>query len=131
MLSKEDYLMIQAQVDRGVYRKDIAAELGVHPRTIRRALKRGRAPSCRRERGSRLTPYKPLVDKLLQENVWNAVVIFREIQAKGYRGGYTVLKDYIRPKRELRKSRATVRFETPPGRQMQSDWGELWTKVGG
>jgi transposase len=72
-----------------------------------------------------------LVDKLLQENVWNAVVIFREIQAKGYRGGYTVLKDYIRPKRELRKSRATVRFETPPGRQMQSDWGELWTKVGG
>jgi transposase len=131
MLSKEDYLMIQAQVERGVYRKDIAAELGVHPRTIRRALKRGRAPSPKRERGSQLDSYKPLVDKLLQENVWNAVVIFREMQAKGYGGGYTVLKDYIRPKRVLRKSRATVRFETPPGQQLQSDWGELWTKVGG
>jgi transposase len=72
-----------------------------------------------------------LVDRLLQENVWNAVVVFREIQAKGYRGGYTVLKDYIRPKRVLRKSRVTVRFETPPGRQMQGDWGEIRTKVGG
>jgi transposase len=131
MLSKEDYLMIQAQVERGVYQKDVAAELGVHPRTIRRALKRGSAPRPKRERGSKLSPYKPLVDGLLQENVWNAVVVFREIQAKGYGGGYTVLKDYIRPKRVLRKSRATVRFETPPGRQMQSDWGEIWTKVAG
>lgn len=131
MLSKEDYLMIQAQVDHGVYQKDVAAELGVHPRTIRRALKRGGAPRPKRVRGSKLKPYKSLVDKLLQENVWNAVVILREIQAEGYRGQLTVLRDYIRPKRVLRKGLATVRFETPPGRQMQSDWGEIWTVVAG
>jgi transposase len=131
MLSKEDYLMIQAQVDRGVYQKDIAAELGVHPRTIRRALEPGGAPRPRRVRGSKLNPYKSLVDNLLQESVWNAVVILREIQAKGYRGQITVLRDYIRPKRVLRRGLATVRFETPPGRQMQSDWGEIWTFVAG
>jgi transposase len=67
----------------------------------------------------------------LRENVWNTVVILREMQARGYRGGITVLKDYIRPKRVLRPGRATVRFETEPGRQMQSDWGEVWTEVGG
>lgn len=132
MLSKEDYLMIQAQLERGVYQKDIAAELGVDPRTIRRAVKRGGAPPRgRRRRGSKLDPYKPFVDKLLRENVWNAVVIYRELQAKGYRGGVTIVKDYVRPKRVLRKSRATVRFETPPGRQMQSDWGEVWAMVAG
>ncbi|NIO74925.1 MAG: IS21 family transposase [Armatimonadetes bacterium] len=131
MLSKEDYLMIKAQLERGVYQKDIAAELGVHPRTIRRALRRGGPPRPTRERPSKLDPYKPLVDDLLKENVWNAVVILREIQAKGYDGGSTILRDYIHPKRVLRKSRATVRFETAPGRQMQSDWGEHWTEIAG
>jgi transposase len=131
MLSKEDYLMIQAQRARGVYQKDIAAELGVDPRTVRRALKRGGAPKPTRRRSSILDPFKPLVDKLLGENVWNTVVILRELQAKGYRGGITIVKDYVRPKRVLRKSRATVRFETPPGRQTQSDWGQIKTVIGG
>jgi transposase len=131
MLSKEDYLMIKAKLESGVYQKDIARELGVDPRTIRRALRRGGAPRPKRRRASKLDPYKPLVDKLLEENVWNAVVILRELQERGYTGGETILRDYIRPKRVLRKSRATVRFETPPGRQMQSDWGEIWTTVAG
>src|SRR5258708_7089767 len=37
----------------------------------------------------------------------------------------------MRPKRVQRKSQATVRFETAPGRQLQSDWGEIVTRVGG
>ena len=41
MLTREDYLMISERSDQGVYLKDIAAELGVHPRTVRRALQRG------------------------------------------------------------------------------------------
>jgi transposase len=131
MLSKEDYLMIQAQIERGVYKKDIAEELGVDPRTVRRALARGGVPVAKRRRGSKLEPYKSFVDKLLRENVWNGVVIFREIQARGYGGGITILKDYIHPKRVLRSGRSTVRFETAPGHQMQNDWGEVWTEVAG
>jgi len=66
---------------------------------VSRALKRGSAPAGRRrKRGSKLDPYLPAVDRLLAEGVWNAVVIFREIQAAGYPGCITVLKDYIRPK---------------------------------
>jgi transposase len=45
----------------------------------------------------------------------NAVVLLRELQAKGYAGGISILRDYVRPKRALRPSRATVRFETEPG----------------
>jgi transposase len=133
MLSREDWMSIQAQVERGVYRKDIAAALGVHPRTIRRALQRGGAPSGKRAgaRGSKLDPYKRQVDRLLGEGVWNAKVIFREIETRGYPGRLSILRDYIRPKRALRKSRATVRFETSPGHQMQNDWGEVWTIIAG
>jgi len=36
--------MIQERLRQGVYVKDIAAELGVHPRTVSRARQRGDAP---------------------------------------------------------------------------------------
>jgi transposase len=132
VLSKEDFLMIQAKVRVGVYQKDIAAELGIHPKTVSRALQRGSAPAVKRKpRRSVLDAFKPLVDELLAQGVWNAVVIQHKLAARGYRGGVSILRDYIRPKRVLRQSRATVRFETEPGRQMQADWGEIWTQVAG
>lgn len=132
MLSKEDFAVIRALKKRGAYLKDIAAELNVHPRTVRRALQRGSAPRPeRKRRGSKLDPYKETVDQLLAEGVWNGVVILREIQAQGYDGGPTILREYIAPKRALRPGRATVRFETEPGRQLQSDWAELVTVMAG
>lgn len=132
MLSQEDYMVIKALKKRGVYNVDIAAELGVHPKTVSRALGREGAPSqIGNKRSSKLEPYKEQIDALLKEDVWNAVVIFREIQEAGYTGKITMVRAYITPKRALRKSKATVRFETPPGRQLQSDWGEITTKIGG
>jgi transposase len=132
MLSQEDYIVIKTLKARGVYNTDIAAELGVHPKTVSRALKRGSAPTPpRAKRSSKLDPYKPQIDQLLAEGVWNAVVILREIQAAGYSGGVTIVREYVTPKRVLRPSKATVRFETPAGRQLQSDWGEIVTVIAG
>jgi transposase len=130
MLSQEDYIVIRTQKARGVYNVDIAAELGVHPKTVSRALRRGSAPKpSGTKRNSKLDPYKAQIDQLLADGVWNAVVILREIQAAGYSGRISILRAYITPKRALRKSKATVRFETPPGRQLQSDWGEIVTTI--
>jgi transposase len=133
MLNKEDWMNIQAQVAKGVYQKDIAMQMGVHPKTISRALKRGGPPSGKRPRArrSKLDPFKPMIDQMLREDIWNAMIILREIQANGYTGKSTILHDYIQPKRPLRKSRATVRFETDPGRQMQNDWGQVTIIVAG
>ncbi len=130
MLAPEDVLMIKTQAKRGVYQKDIAAELGVHPKTVSRALKRDTlGPQPRTPRASKLDPFKPTIDRLLAENVWNTVVILREIQALGYTGGSSILSAYVTPKRIHQPSRATVRFETPPARQLQSDWGEIDTLI--
>jgi transposase len=132
MLNKENFAVIKTLKKRGVYTKDIASELGVHPKTVSRALKRGGVPTGQRKRrGSKLDPYKSQVDDLLAGGVWNAMVILREIETAGYDGGSTILREYIAPKRALRPGRATVRFETKPGQQMQSDWGETWVELGG
>ena len=132
MLRKEDWAVIKALHERGVYQADIAAQLGVHPKTVSRALRQGSAPKGQRPaRGSKLDPFKAEVDRLLAEGVWNAMVIWRELQAQGYDGKLTVLRQYIGPKRALRTSKATVRFETEPGRQLQSDWGEIVTQLAG
>jgi transposase len=132
MLTQEDFMVIKALAKRGVYQKDIAAELGIHPKTVSRALKRDSAPARPpKRRTSKLDPFKPTVDRLLSEGVWNAVVVLRELEAQGYDGGISTLRSYITPKRALRPSRATVRFETDPGVQLQSDWGEIRTCVAG
>ena len=132
MLTKEDFAVIKSLSKRGVYKKDIAEELGVHPKTVSRALKRNQAPEKKRaKRGSKLDPFKKDIDQLLAKNVWNAKVILREIEAEGYTGGYTILRGYIQPKRVLRQGKATVRFETKPGKQLQHDWANIMTMIAG
>lgn len=95
--------MIKELHERGLYRKDIADRLGVHPKTVTRALKQGEAPSRRRRRQKyvKLKPYLGKVDELLAAGVYNAVVIYREIQALGYTGKIRVLHSYIEPRRAL------------------------------
>ena len=65
MISKEDFAVIKSLDQRGVYLKDIANELGIHPRTVSRALKRGSSPQRERKKGSsKLDAYKAKVDRL-------------------------------------------------------------------
>ena len=133
MLNREDWLMIREMREKGCYLREIAERVGCSERTVRRALRRGGPPPRRRSgvRPGKLDPYKAQVDQWLADDVWNATVIFAELQACGYTGGISILRDYIRPKRVLRKVQGTVRFETAPGRQLQSDWGQLETVVSG
>jgi transposase len=80
-----------------------------------------------------LDPYRAQVDQLLAEGVWNAQVIFRELQARGDAGKLSILRLHSAEARAAARSgdRVTVRFETEPGRQLQSDWGAIRTLVGG
>jgi hypothetical protein len=55
----------------------------------------------------------------------NAQVLLREIRQRGYGGGYTILKDWLHPQRSAAYAAAVRRFETPPGKQAQVDWGHL------
>jgi transposase len=50
-----------------------------------------------------------------------ATVLLREIVERGYSGGITQLKAYLAPLKR-REAEPVVRFETPPGKQMQADF---------
>lgn len=123
--------MIKQLHQRGAHLVDIAHQIGCCERTVRRHLAREAAPTGRvaKPRASKLDPFKPIIDQLLADNVWNAEVIFQLIREQGYICGTTMVRRYIQPKRVLRPSKQTVRLETQPSFQLQHDWGEIETVV--
>ena len=59
--------------------------------------------------------YKGVIQSRLEEfPLLSAVRVYEEVQAAGYEGGYTQVKEYVR---QVRPStcEAVVRFETAPG----------------
>lgn len=98
--------------------KGAAKAAGVDVKTVRRLL---RGPTERPGRASRLDPFRPLIQKLVCEDGWTAVLVLKEIRALGYTGGYTVLKELVRSIRPRSVRRPHLRFETGPGVQGQVD----------
>jgi len=80
-------------------------------------------PSQRRmaRKPSLLDPFRPLIRKLVLEDELTAERVQEEIKATGYRGGYTILKEYVRTFRPKASRRPHDRFETDPGEQGQVD----------
>ena len=112
---------------RGRSARGIARDLGLARDTVLRYLNSPEAmlPKPRPPRGSRLDPYTEHIDRRLAEGLENCVVLLREPRARRYRGSYTILVEYVRPRRRGRQPEATIRFETAPGEQAQVDWGSL------
>lgn len=73
----------------------------------------------------KLDPFKPYLNERLQAGVWNARVLLRELRERSYRGGYSILTEWLRPQRKEALSVAVRRFETPPGKQAQVGWGHF------
>jgi len=108
----------------GVPIRGIARILGLSRNTVRKYLRDPGIPQPRRRplRPSKLEPFRDHLDKRLADGVDNCVVLLRELRELGYTGGYTILKEYVKPFRRLRQSGLTMRFETLPGEQGQVDW---------
>jgi transposase len=79
----------------------------------------------RKAKPGKLDPFKTYLNNRLQAGVWNACMLMRELRERGYSGSYTILTDWLRPQRQLARVVAVRRFETPPGKQGQVDWGHL------
>jgi len=112
----------------GLSIKAIGELLGYDRKTVRKYLLSPESvPSYGpRERSrSKLDPFKEYLAGRLKAGVWNAQVLLRELKQRGYQGGYTILKDWLQPQRAEAQTVAVRRFETPPGKQAQVDWGHL------
>ena len=49
----------------------------------------------------------------------------KQNRKKGFKGSYSLVKQYSRPMRNDRKILAVYRYETDPGKQSQVDFGEF------
>lgn len=107
--------------------REIAREMGVSRNTVRAVLRGEHDGNYgpRAPRPTKLEPYKDyLVDRLARAGkaTLQATVLLREIHALGYTGGITQLKEYVRNLRGPAIREPIVRFETPPGHQLQIDF---------
>lgn len=103
----------------------IGKELGISKNTAKKYIKQ---PAVQhglkgKTRPSKLDPFKPQIDGLLKQGIFNCVVILERLQSNGYTGGITILKDYVRQFRPPKNNPAVRRYETLPGKQAQMDWG--------
>ena len=107
--------------------RGIARELGLSRNSVRKYLRSEEVPRAkpRERRGSKLDRYTDYINRRMSEGLENCVVLLRELRARGYEGGYSVLKEYVGPRRRPRQPQATERFETAPGEQAQVDWGSF------
>jgi transposase len=118
MLTPEEQAELQRLWHAHIPIRAIARRLGRDVKTIRRAL--GRPP--RPPAPSKLAPYHPLIREWCAQGL-RSPRILRELRARGYTGGPTILKDFLQTLGPRRPPRPVVRrFETGPGLEAQSDW---------
>jgi transposase len=80
----------------------------------------------RPRRPGKLDPYKAIIaQRLCDFPDLSSVRLLEEIQAAGYAGKYSQLRDYVRDMRPRPTPEPPNRFETPPGRQGQVDFAEF------
>jgi len=127
MLNMEEWLLIRELFHRGFSISEISRQTGFDRKTIRKYLQQKTVPEPKKRppRPSKLDPYKPYLQEKLNEGPYTAARLFREIQEKGFDGGETIVRDYIRKVRPKQGVPAVLRYETKPGVQAQVDWGEL------
>ena len=135
MLSQDLWIEIRLMAKMGKPIKVIARELAISKNTVKKALRQEQCQSYQRvnAKPNLLSEFMPfLLERFLQVG-FNATTLYRELKEKGYTGGYTLVKEAIRPLRETHRQieAATVRFETPPGFQAQMDWGTKQMNLGG
>ena len=128
MLRGKDVQELEELKRQGLSIRAISKLTGYDRKTVRKYLLQ---PEARPVYGPRLAPpskldsFKEYLGERLKAGVWNAQVLLRELRARGYPGGYTILKDWLLPQRQAATTVAVRRFETPPGKQAQVDWGHL------
>jgi transposase len=113
----------------------IARELGCSHMTVRRYVSEGGwLPYRGSGRPRALAGLEDWVAERFRRHVGNADVVRQELLAeKGIKLSLRTVEREVSPlRRELAaEARATLRFETPPGKQMQIDFGERWVLIGG
>ncbi len=134
MITVDQFMNLKLRRQQGQSVRSTASDTGLARNTVRHVLRgehsieqRAHRSKARRTRASKLDPFKEYVQKRVEEFDLSAVRILPEIQSMGYRGGLHTIRRFVSTlkQEQVRAKVATVRFETPPGKQAQCDWGHI------
>jgi transposase len=135
MLEPEEVTAMLRLNELGWGAKRIAQELGVSRNTVKDYIAAGGwTPYRQPERKKALDGLAEWLRERLRRHRGNADVIRQELAVeKGIVVSLRTVERAVKPYRQelAAEARATVRFETPPGRQMQIDFGERLVEIGG
>ena len=127
MTVPEVIMEIKYLAKKGVSKAQIARQCGVARQTVYNQLVRQTLEAAPRCRVSKLEPFKAYTRSRLARFDLPATVLWRELKARGYTGGMTILRQFVAPLKAEYTRQVTERFETVPGQQAQIDWGECGT----
>lgn len=131
MLTAEERMELDILAKHGAGIRELARATGRSRNTVRRHLREGEAAAVRKaapKRAEKLDPFKAYIVERLKAAAPDripAVVLLREVKARGYDGGETRLKQFVRGLVPAAVAEPVVRFETEPGHQMQADWASV------
>jgi transposase len=135
MLEPEEVSAVLRLNELGWGAKRIARELGISRNTAKDYIAAGGwTPYRKPQRKKALDGHEEWLRERLRRHRGNADVIRQELAAEKsiIVSLRTVERAVQRYRRELAaEARATVRFETPPGKQLQIDFGERLVEIGG
>ena len=131
MLTVEEQMELVVLKKHGAGIRALTRSTGRSRNTVRRYVRGGDAAAKRKpgpKRSEKLDPYKKyIIERMIAAapDVIPATVLLREIQGRGYGGGYSRLKIFVRGLVPAAAPDPVVRFETEPGQQMQADWATV------
>ena len=116
---------IRSDRQKGLSYTELGKKYHMDPRTAKRYAESPQRPeyTLTGPKPTKLDPYKQKIDQWLEEAPYSAVRILEKLQEEGFDGKYSIVKEYVRGKKMDLNEKATVRFETMPGKQGQMDWG--------
>jgi len=109
---------------QGLNASQIARQLDLDARTVRKWLDEHFRPRRPAARPSKLDPFKNDIRRMLEQYPYSAAQIFQRIGQMGFDGGYTIVKQYVRRVRPP-KQRAFLKLAFAPGQCAQVDWGSF------
>lgn len=107
---------------------EVARQYGCDYRTVKKYFENDVDEKTSRVYVSKLDPFKEIVKEKVALGC-TAYSIYKFIEKQGFKGKYTIVKNYCREIRNEELKKATIRFETSPGLQAQVDWKEELTMV--
>ncbi|HUK91562.1 MAG TPA: IS21 family transposase [Blastocatellia bacterium] len=103
----------------------IAAELGLHPDAVRRALKTDRFKRGPAKRPTLVEPYLDFIKQTVEDHPrLRATRIYEMLRSRGYNGGVLQVRRAVATIRPAHKE-AFLRLVTLPGEQAQADWAHF------